>query len=67
MSDQPEQSAPSQQHIVDARQQALNLPLPPALQSLVDLERQQIESTNKRPDVTRYAIEANAGPWAFQH
>jgi len=48
-----------QQTILDHRQQGLNLPLPPALQSMVELERQRIESFNKRTDVARYAIEAN--------
>lgn len=49
----------SSQTITDPRQQGLNLPLPPALQSLVDLERQRIESFNKRTEVVRYAIETN--------
>lgn len=47
------------QTIMDPRQQGLNLPLPPALQSLVELERQRIESFNKRTEVVRYAIETN--------
>jgi hypothetical protein len=45
--------------VVDARQQRLDLPLPPALQSLLDLERQRIESFNHRTDVVRLAIESN--------
>jgi len=45
--------------LVDPRQQRLELPLPPALQSLVELERQRIESFNRRTEVVRYAIETN--------
>jgi hypothetical protein len=44
---------------VDSRQQRLDLPLPPALQSLVDLEKQRIESFNRRTDVVKYVIETN--------
>ena len=34
-------------------------PFPPALQGLLDLEKQRIESTNQRTNVVRYAIETN--------
>jgi hypothetical protein len=33
--------------------------LPPALQTLIELEKQRIESANRRTDVVRFAIEAN--------
>ena len=45
--------------IPDPRQRGLDLPMPPALQSLIDLEKQRIESFNQRTDVVRFAIETN--------
>jgi hypothetical protein len=50
---------PDNQTVLDHRQQNFNLPLPPALQSLVDLEKQRIDSFNRRTDVVKYAIETN--------
>jgi hypothetical protein len=51
----PEESTPP----VPTPSRQTELTLPPALQSLIDLERQRIDSNNRRTEVTRYAIETN--------
>jgi hypothetical protein len=57
---QTDQTAPAQPPAPAGQQpRQLDLFIPPALQSLIDLERQRIESTNRRTEVTRFAIETN--------
>jgi hypothetical protein len=60
-SDKPKELAPSAPKNIDpgALTKQPDFFLPPALQSLLALEQQRIESTNRRTDVARYAIETS--------